>query len=316
MNTYGILDTCSTITLIREKVADKLKLRRKCIKEVNMGTINETQAIATPEVALEVSNMDGSKKFEVESAYVRPNHRFNMPARPSFTDRIDAFKHLEGIDFHAVEPKDISILIGANVPEAVITTNQRFGSKNQPLAVETPFGWTLFRPPLSKTVPSPAISEDINVALQCLWEESEKPPKEYVNMITEGPDAVLHEAVERFWKEEHVGILPQKEVAMSREDIEAMKKLEEETHLLENGKYEAPMLWCSDESTLPDNRAMALKRYSNLEKRLLGDMPMFDGMNKVIQGYLRENPPHARKLTAEEAKQTSSRTPGTFQFIR
>ena len=308
LNTYGILDSCSMSTLIREEVADKLKLRQKCIKNVNLGTINETRAIATPEVSLHVSNKDGSRKFKVESAYVRPSHRFNMPARPSFTDRIDAFKHLEGIEFHAVEPKDISILIGANVPRAVVTTNERFGSKNQPLAVETPFGWTLFGPSLAKNNPSPAISETINVALQSLWEDTEKPPTEYVNLTMEGPDAVLHQAVERFWKEDHVGILPEKEVAMSREDSEAMNKLETETRLLQNGKYEAPMLWHSDDGSLPDDRAMALKRYFHLEKRLLGDMPMFHGMNKVIQGYLQEKPPHARKLTAEEAKQTPPRT--------
>ena len=68
------------------------------------------------------------------------------------------------------------------------------------------------------------------------------------------------------------------------------------------------MLWCSEDAPLPNNRVMALKRYYLLDKRLRREILMYHSMNKVIQGYLTENPPYAKKLTPEEAKRTSKKT--------
>ena len=96
--------------------------------------------MVVPEVALSVSSRDKSQRFRIKSAYTRPNSNFNMPGRPTFTDSTEAYKHLEGIEFDAVDPMDISILLGANNPRAVVMMDFRFGSKNQPLAVKTPFG--------------------------------------------------------------------------------------------------------------------------------------------------------------------------------
>ena len=101
-------------TLIREDVASKLKLDGKD-KKVNLGTINKTDPLVVPEVSLHVSARHGSNRIEIPSAYVRPPSHFNMPARPSFTDKTDAYKHLEGIEFDEVDPEDITILIGAKL---------------------------------------------------------------------------------------------------------------------------------------------------------------------------------------------------------
>ena len=281
LKTYGLLDACSMSTLIREEVANKLKLSRRN-KEVNLGTVNKTDALVVPEVSLQVSPKDGSRMFDVQSAYVRPSDRFNMPAKPNFTDNVDAYKHLDGIEFDAVSPSDISILIGANVPDAVLMKGFRFGSKNQPLAVDTPFGWTLFGPSLTKKVPSPVVSESINLALQSLWEEEVKAPTEYVNLLTSDVDQNLQASVERFWKQEHIGILPEKDTARSQEDLEDMEKLEKETILLDNGKYQVPMLWCSEDAPLPNNRVMALKRYSLLDKRLRREILMYHSMESMF----------------------------------
>ena len=54
------------------------------------------------------------------------------------------YKHLEGLDFGAVKASDVTILIGGNVPKACVSWDVREGLDNQPLAVKTSFGWTLF----------------------------------------------------------------------------------------------------------------------------------------------------------------------------
>ena len=52
--------------------------------------------------------------------------------------------NLDGIDLDAIKPNQIGILIGADVPQALIPVDVRHGSQDQPLAVKTKFGWTLF----------------------------------------------------------------------------------------------------------------------------------------------------------------------------
>ena len=140
LDTYGLLDGGSQSTLIREDTAKKLRLVGT-EKKVNLGTVNGSSSITVCEVALKVSARDGGNKIDIPSALVRPASHFNMPSKPCFRDQVDAYKHLD-IKIDAVAPKDIEILIGANVPEALIIRDTRSGSSNQPLAVHTPFGWT------------------------------------------------------------------------------------------------------------------------------------------------------------------------------
>ena len=132
LKTFGLLDECSMSTFIREEAANKLKL---C-------TVNRSDALIGCKVSLQVSSRDCSRTFDVRSAYIRPSSCFNMPAKPNSIDSTDAFKHLEGIKPDAATSNDIGILIGADVPDAVLKKGFLFGLKEQPLAVDTAFGWT------------------------------------------------------------------------------------------------------------------------------------------------------------------------------
>ena len=76
-----------------------------------------------------------------------------MPSRPQLRDDEDeVYTHLDGIPTEPVAAEDVSILIGADVPETVLAKSWRCGNVGQPLAVETVFGWTLFGPSLAKTL--------------------------------------------------------------------------------------------------------------------------------------------------------------------
>ena len=61
-----------------------------------------------------------------------------MPQQPLPADFQDAdiYTHLDDVDLEAVS--------AANVPEALIPLEIRRGTKDQPLALRTKFGWTLF----------------------------------------------------------------------------------------------------------------------------------------------------------------------------
>ena len=94
---------------------------------------------------------------------------------------------------------------------------------------------------------------------------------------------------------------------MSPEDVTSLETLEKETKYLD-GRYQVPMLWKDPPRQLSNNFPVAWKRWLLLEKKLRRDSKLFEGCKKVIQGYLTEDPPVARKMSKEEAAVTHMRT--------
>ena len=66
-----------------------------------------------------------------------------MPSRPRLEDS-EHFTHLDNISIDPISPDDITLLIGGDEAEVHLPLDVRRGHKDQPLAVKTPFGWTLF----------------------------------------------------------------------------------------------------------------------------------------------------------------------------
>ena len=81
-----------------------------------------------------------------------------------------------------------------------------------------------------------------------------------INAVQYPPDIDLLLSMEKFWKQEHISIIPAKDTAMSREDISALKKLEGCTKKVHN-KYEVPMLWKEPDIVLPNNLHLAKRRF-------------------------------------------------------
>ena len=58
--------------------------------------------------------------------------------------------------------------------------------------------------------------------------------------------------------------------SLSREDAQALEKLDKETVLLSD-RYQVPMLWKDESVMLPYNLTLAMQRFSLLMKRLKVD---------------------------------------------
>ena len=56
---------------------------------------------------------------------------------------IESWPHLKGLDISLVDSKNVTVLLGANVLDAILHTEVRRGAKGQPVAVNTALGWTL-----------------------------------------------------------------------------------------------------------------------------------------------------------------------------
>ena len=320
-STFALLDNGSESTLLRDDLSHKLGLKGDLI-DVAVGTFkDDPEFMQFRDVDFDILSHDGKNRFQVKGGLVVPAERFHMPDRPRLAECSDNdfFTHLDGIHLDAVTSSDIGILIGGDVPEALLTDDVRYGRRDQPLAVHTKFGWTLFGGATKSSqlsvnslsvqrVPPPGA----DALLVKFWSEG-RVPRININRLSittsdrkeqVREDDELLDALEKFWKVEQEPI-SDRETAMSREDVAALETLDRET-TLEGGRYRAPMLWKDPSATLPNNLPYAMKRYKHTRKRLRADPDLYAKCKAVIEGHVRKG--YARKLSVEEARNTGPRT--------
>ena len=146
VSTYALLDAGSHVTLVRDDVAKKLELSGKS-RSINIGTIKEKPtSMLVKEINLSVISKSGDREVQIRSAYSVPRSEFKMPSQPcpARYDDPDVYTHLDGLEFEPIGKDDITILIGANNPDALLVEEVRRGRDNEPLAVRTILGWSLF----------------------------------------------------------------------------------------------------------------------------------------------------------------------------
>ena len=122
LETYAILDDCSESTFIRHDIAKRLGWHMQK-DAIDLSTIKGEAEESTNvhQMKLEISSINESFSVTVKEAYAVDKESFNMPARPKFNNckGSDAYK-LDGIILDAIDPDKITVLIGADVPEAHI----------------------------------------------------------------------------------------------------------------------------------------------------------------------------------------------------
>ena len=81
------------------------------------------------------------EKVQIPNTWVVEH--LNLPKHEINPDHLrNKFSHLKDVDFH-LSDADVSILVGADIPELHICYDARQGSKNQPIALLTLLGWVL-----------------------------------------------------------------------------------------------------------------------------------------------------------------------------
>ncbi|XP_044174392.1 uncharacterized protein LOC122958023 [Acropora millepora] len=205
--------------------------------------------------------------------------KLNVPPQRLVKENVRrTWTHLEDLDIPAVSSDQIGLLIGVQVTEAMIQHEHRRGPKGQPYAVRTNFGWAIAG--LAGGVPSPGTS--VGFVGHCVT-----------------PDTTLNEEVENWWKIESFGTKFNRDVSRSAEDERALKRLEETTNFRADlGHYETGLLWKGEEVMLPNNRPLAEKRLTNLERSLDKDSEKAKAYYNTDDTYIAKG--YARKLSPTE----------------
>ena len=111
--------------------------------------------------------------------------------------------------------------------------------------------------------------------------------------------------VENFWRTESFGVLNDSKTSLSIQDKQAQQMLEKSTYLID-GHFQVGMLWKKENSTFPNNIAVATRRYKSIARRLSSDEQFSHSYCETMNGYIAKK--HAVKLLPEELLTVSPRT--------
>ena len=140
--------------------------------------------------------------------------------------------------------RDISILIGADMPTLHIDHGIRKEKPNEPIAIKTILGWVLMGGK-SEIYHNCVTSNKLNLQ----------------NLDT------LSESVERFWELETFGTRPKADLTLlPKNDQKAIKVLEDTVEKMTDNHYSVGLLWKEHRPVLLFKRDLTIMRLKSLEK--------------------------------------------------
>ncbi|XP_068742033.1 uncharacterized protein [Montipora capricornis] len=260
-----------------------------------LTTMHGTQEVETKAVdGLMASHFE---KNDVSLALPRTYVRQQIPAdrdeipRP---ERVQGWPHLQQVSKHIptyMDSVEVGLLIGLNCPGAMRPRDVICGNENDPYAVRSLLGWYVNGPVRHNS------SKQVRCnRIQILKTSIDDEVKGYIvgeRMIKEQlTPQVVSRMFELDFAERKNG------VALSREDRQFLKIVEEGIRHRDDMHYEIPLPFREGNVQLPNNRSQAVQRLHGLKKRLQGDtqycVEYVSFMSEIIEkGY-------ARKVSAEE----------------
>ncbi|KAL3979043.1 ATP-binding cassette, subfamily B (MDR/TAP), member 9 [Sarotherodon galilaeus] len=227
VETYAILDDGSERTILLHEAADCLGLHGEA---ENLALRTVRQDICTihgAAVSFSISPASQpNKSFQIHRAFTAKElglARHSYPIR-ALQERYRHLKHLPLPDIKEVQPL---LLIGSDNPHLLTPVEPvRLGPPGGPAAVHTRLGWTL-------QGPSRFLRQRLTPQ-QCLFTSGAS------------PEAELFSHVERLWKMDTLPYRSERLITRSRQDAEAIQRLEERTiRVTIDGvnRYATPLLW-------------------------------------------------------------------------
>lgn len=225
--------------------------------------------------------------------YVRqriPADRDEIP-RP---EELQGWSHLQMVRKHVppyMEDVEIGLLIGLNCPSAVRPRDIVCGNENEPYAVRSLLGWHVNGPVNQKS------SKQVHCnRIQILKSNTEDNVNGYIIAKTEIKERLTPQVVSRmfevdFAEREHG-------VALSREDRQFLKIVEDGIHHRDDMHYEMPLPFREKNVQLPNNRPQAEQRLHGLKKRLQGDARYRADYVRFMTEIIEKG--YARKVKVEE----------------
>ncbi|XP_047997280.1 uncharacterized protein LOC125234904 [Leguminivora glycinivorella] len=269
VQTLALLDEGAEMTLILHETADKIapRVRGQPLDITGVGGVVSDQDSYTMQVAIRGFC---SRHMEIMEAVTISTFGVGVQCVPRST--VDKCDHLKEIaDELWYPPAKPTILIGQDNWHLIITRQIISGPPHLPVASLTRLGWVLHGP--------------------------DKTTRAAVHFVGHArPKTADDEAVElmkQHFDIEALGV--SKQLPRADPDQRALDILRATCEKIPGeNRYRAGLLWRSDDETLPDNRAQALKRLYSLERKLDRDANLKAEYSKHMNNLLEKG--YAEKM--------------------
>lgn len=271
VETYAFIDDGSDTTLCLRRLLDELGVRGSPTS-FSLTTINaERTKRSGEEVSLTVRALSSDECIQLDRVWTVDKLPVSKKSIPS-TEDIRDWPHLQGISIPKLD-KEVSILIGNDVPEAHWVFEERRGRRKQPCAARTLLGWTLIGPVGGSSNPEATVS------------------------FLSGGQETLSAQIERMYNAEFGESSASSKEMMSIEDRRALAIMERTVQMVD-GHYQLSLPWKYDNPCLPNNRPMAEKRLNLLKRRLEKNKVLQEKYKDAVEDYIAQG--HARKVSLHQ----------------
>ena len=273
LRTNALLDSGSTATFCTEELIQKLQANYREDK-ITLTTLQQKQKPLNVKVtSLKVSDTNNNNTITLPTVIARNELPVNRENVPTYDD-INLFRwpHLKNVTIPPSNLQDVHLLIGQDVPQALLPIEVKAGREGQPYATKTLLGWTLN---------GPLNGETINVTN---------------HYIQAAQHDVLEEKLEAFWKMDS----PVEEKGMSVNDVN-VQKMWEDRITFEEGHFTLPIPFKDDVTKLAQNKPQAERRLRSLKTRLDKNEDLKIRYSKEIDELLKKG--HARLMGKDEQPQ-------------
>ncbi|XP_055614982.1 uncharacterized protein LOC129761291 [Toxorhynchites rutilus septentrionalis] len=278
-DTLAFLDEGSSTTLVDEDVACRLKAEGEPEPLIVTwtGNINRFENNSR-KVELMLSVKGSKEKIPLEN--VRTVSELLLPKQDThFSDVVKRYPHLAELPVNDFPTGQAAILIGLDNLHLFAPLESRVGKQNEPIAVRSRIGWTVYGPEKRK----PSVSTFLNL-----------------HTVTAVSNQELHDLMRNQYmlEEPNFSSFP---IPEPKEEQRAKTILQATTKRI-GEHFETGLLWREDERRFPDSYPMALRRMKALERKLERDPSLKRNVYQQINDYQMKG--YAHKITDAEQAQT------------
>ena len=172
------------------------------------------------------------------------------------------FEHLKDIHFNTSSP-DVSLLIGADMPELHLPYEIRKGNKNEPVGIKLVLCWVLLGGNNKEKY-------WLNSNRICICESN------------------IRDWLKQFWQIESYGTSKENpETLLLKSEQKAIEILNETVSKEKSGHYPFRLLWKNENTKLPYNRQIVVSRLKSLENKFKKEPEFCKKDQQTIESYLK-----------------------------
>ncbi|XP_050404672.1 uncharacterized protein LOC126820632 [Patella vulgata] len=270
--TYAMLDTQSDSTWVTNSSYNKLNIDSHDVVLSLSTMFAKDQVINSRKVSgLMVRGYDNLLKIPLPSVYTRESIPVNRSHIPT-PEMARQWPHLVKISDELVPLKDVDagLLIGYDCARALAPREVIPPVGDGPFAQRTDLGWGI----VGVIDPSPSDIDFIGVShttlaypVPSVTTNSSTPDHVYISLRSEVNEIIDLNNLQRMFE---IDFIENKsdQTSYSREEKKFLDLMSDKIHVTADGHYEMPLPFKNGDPVLPNNKAFALNRLSQLKNRL------------------------------------------------